>query len=69
MSPSTCAAPPTISSRFIGPPRTLNTIDRLSGDQNGRLASSVPAEGLAVVESSDCSHKEVTVGPAAEKTT
>jgi hypothetical protein len=33
-----------------------NPIDRLSGDQNGDVARSVPANGLANVESSRRSH-------------
>ena len=47
--------PPSMSMRF-SLLSAKNPMDRLSGDQNGRDARSVPANGRADGESSDRSH-------------
>src|SRR5437016_6016523 len=54
-----------MSIRFSLPP-AKKPIDRLSGDQNGYLAPSVPGNGRASAESSDLSHSRV--GPSPEAT-
>src|SRR5262249_34445140 len=46
-----CAEPPAASTTFSFP-RAKNPSDRLSGDQNGACAPSVPGNGCAVVEAS-----------------
>ena len=50
-----CTDPPSMSMRF-SLVSAMNPMDRLSGDQNGRDARSVPANGCANGESSDRSH-------------
>ena len=46
-----CGVPPRASTRFIWP-SAKNPIERLSGDQNGQRARSVPGSGRASAESS-----------------
>src|SRR5262249_20143886 len=48
--------PPSASIRFNSKPER-KPMDRLSGDQNGFRASSVPGRGWPVVESSDRTHR------------
>ena len=49
-SASVCTAPP-LASMILSLPSAKNPKLRLSGDQKGKLASSVPASGWAAVES------------------
>src|SRR2546421_9721405 len=56
--------PPPMSIRFSLPP-AKKPIDRLSGDQNGYLAPSVPVNGRASAESSDLSHSRGWPSPEA----
>ena len=62
-----CGAPPPRSSRFSAPPAKKPT-ERLSGDQKGSVAPSVPASGCAVVVASDRSHRRDAPSPEATKT-
>src|SRR5262245_51345266 len=50
-----CTGPPATSTRFSFP-CAKNAIDRLSGDQNGNDASSVPASALGATASSGRTH-------------
>src|SRR5262249_16494594 len=50
-----CGGPPEAST-FLSLPAMKNPIERLSGDQNGNEASSVPFNGCAVRESSARTH-------------
>src|SRR5579863_554194 len=50
-----CTAPP-LASMILSFPWAKNPRLRLSGDQNGELASSVPANGCAAVESRGRTH-------------
>ena len=61
---TTSGAPPAMSTRFSFPP-AMNAIDLLSGDQNGKLAPSVPGSERAVSESSGRSHNVGWAEPAA----
>src|SRR5260370_7641135 len=53
-----CAGPP-VTSIFFSLPPAKNPMKRLSGDQKGRVASSVPESGCALIESSGRIHKRV----------
>src|SRR5437870_7898061 len=53
-----CAGPP-VTSIFFTLPAAKNPMKRLSGDQKGRVASSVPESGCALIESSGRIHKRV----------
>src|SRR5207247_614683 len=53
-----CGGPP-VTSIFFSLPAAKNPMKRLSGDQNGRVASSVPESGCALIESSGRIHKRV----------
>src|SRR5437016_13509174 len=64
---SVCGDPPARSRRFSLDP-SKKPIDRLSGDQNGKLAPSVPASGCAVDLSSGLSHSREALSPEATKT-
>src|SRR5687768_11583842 len=61
-----CGALP-MSSRF-SLPSAKNPTDRLSGDQKGEAAPSVPASGCAVVDASDRSQRREAPSPDAAKT-
>src|SRR5262245_15183212 len=52
---SVCTAPPSISIR-LSLPSAKNPSDRLSGDQKGKVAPSVPGSGRAERESRGRSH-------------
>src|SRR5262245_49913725 len=64
---SVCGAPPPTSIRFNLPSAKYPT-DRLSGDQNGVAAPSVPASGCADVADSDRSQRREGPLPDATKT-
>jgi hypothetical protein len=51
-----CGGPPTRSRRFNVSP-AKKPMDRLSGDQNGKFAPSVPASGWVVVAPSGRTHR------------
>ncbi len=59
--------PPPTSSRFSAP-AAKKPMERLSGDQNGNRAPSVPASGCAVVVASDRSHRRDAPSPEATNT-
>jgi hypothetical protein len=59
--------PPPISMRF-SLPSAKNPIDRLSGDQKGEIAPSVPAKGCAVTASSGRIQRRDAPSPEATKT-
>ena len=63
---SACADPPSTSIRFSAP-SAKNPTDRLSGDQNGSRAFSVPGNGRADVASSARSHNWDPPSDAATK--
>src|SRR5262245_29022472 len=63
----TCGEPPSISNRF-NLPSAKKPIERLSGDQNGRAANEVPANGRIEPESSERSHNCDRPSTSAEKT-
>ena len=62
-----CGAPPVRSSRFSAFP-VKKAIERLSGDQKGWVAPSVPANDCAVVCASHRTHKRGAPSPAATNT-
>src|SRR5438132_4104840 len=64
---SVCGDPPARSTRFSLVPSKKPT-DRLSDDQNGKLAPSVPVNGCAVALSSDRSHSRDAPSPEATNT-
>src|SRR5215510_6701179 len=65
---SVCAGPP-VASIFLSLPPEENTMKRLSGDQKGKVASSVPASGCAVSELSARTHSRVLPSEVPRRTT